>query len=257
MRVVLSSGDQWTENDAADVAEVIGQCKANRLICVLEVHDTTGYGEQPTAVSLDRAVDYWLRIQSALVGQEDYVLVNIGNEPFGNNNYTGWGADTSAAIGRLRAAGFDHTLVVDAPNWGQDWSGTMRSQAAGVFASDPDANTLFSIHMYGVYDNATAVSDYLEYFVDQGLPIMVGEFGHDHSDGNPDEDAILATTESLGLGYLGWSWSGNSGGVDYLDMVENFDLNSLTSWGERIFHGENGIAETAEEAAVFGGGAAD
>ncbi|CAL9614235.1 hypothetical protein SUDANB121_05718 [Nocardiopsis dassonvillei] len=256
VRVVLSSGDRWTENGPADVAAVVADCKANRLICVLEVHDTTGYGEQSGAATLDQAVDYWLRIQDVLEGEEDHVLVNIGNEPYGNDQATvaNWADDTSAAIARLRDAGFRHTLVVDAPNWGQDWSHTMRNDAASVFASDTHANTLFSIHMYGVYAQESTVVSYLEHFADAGLPLIVGEFGHDHSDGNPDEDAILEHTRRLGLGYIGWSWSGNGGGVEYLDMVEGFDPDRLTPWGERIFHGPDGIAETSVEAPVYGGG---
>ncbi|NYI03873.1 cellulase family glycosylhydrolase [Allostreptomyces psammosilenae] len=257
VRVVLSSGDRWTRNDAADVANVVAQCKANRLICVLEVHDTTGYGEQSGAVSLDRAADYWLSVQSALTGQENYVIVNIGNEPYGNAGYSTWAADTSAAINKLRDAGFDHTIMVDAPNWGQDWSFTMRDNAAQVFASDPDRNTVFSIHMYGVFDTAAEINDYLNRFVTARLPIVVGEFGHDHSDGNPDEDTIFATTQALGLGYLGWSWSGNGGGVEYLDMVTSFDPTRLTSWGQRIFNGANGIKATSREASVYGGGGGD
>ncbi|MFI8089285.1 cellulase family glycosylhydrolase [Streptomyces sp. NPDC086080] len=257
VRVVLSSGDRWTRNDASDVANVVAQCKQNRLICVLEVHDTTGYGEQSGAVTLSRAADYWIGVQSALAGQEDYVIVNIGNEPHGNTGYANWTADTKAAIQKLRDAGFDHTLMVDAPNWGQDWAFTMRDNAASVFAADPDANTVFSIHMYGVFDTAAEISDYLGRFVTAELPIVVGEFGHDHSDGNPDEDTILAVTRQLGLGYLGWSWSGNGGGVEYLDMVTNFDPDQLTSWGERLFNGADGIAATSEEAAVFGSGPGD
>ncbi|MGW9495228.1 cellulase family glycosylhydrolase [Streptomyces prasinus] len=254
VRVVLSSGDRWTANDAADVANVVAQCKQNRLICVLEVHDTTGYGEQSGAVSLSRAADYWIGVRSALTGQEDHVIVNIGNEPHGNTGYANWTADTKAAIQKLRDAGFDHTLMVDAPNWGQDWAFTMRDNAASVFAADPDANTVFSIHMYGVFDTAAEVSDYLGRFVSARLPIVVGEFGHDHSDGNPDEDAILAVTQQLGLGYLGWSWSGNGGGVEYLDMVTNFDPARLTSWGQRLFDGANGIAATSEEAEIYSSG---
>ncbi|GLU46267.1 cellulase family glycosylhydrolase [Nocardiopsis ansamitocini] len=255
VRVVLSNGGQWTRNDASDVANVISICKANRLICMLEVHDTTGYGEAGAAVTLDEAVDYWISIQSVLSGEEDYILINIGNEPYGNNASVnaGWASATSGAITRLRDAGFDHTLVVDAPNWGQDWAHIMRDNAPDVYAADPTGNTLFSIHMYGVYAQAATVTAYLEHFVDAGLPLVVGEFGHDHSDGNPDEDTIMAEAERLGLGYIGWSWSGNSGGVDYLDMTEGFDADNLTSWGERIFYGSNGIDATAEEASVFGG----
>ncbi|MER6405316.1 cellulase family glycosylhydrolase [Streptomyces viridosporus] len=254
VRVVLSSGDRWTRNDASDVANVVARCKQNRLICVLEVHDTTGYGEQSGAVTLSRAANYWISVQSALTGQENHVIVNIGNEPHGNSGYANWTADTRAAIQKLRAAGFDHTLMVDAPNWGQDWAFTMRDNAAAVFAADPDANTVFSIHMYGVFDTAAEISDYLGRFMAAKLPIVIGEFGHDHSDGNPDEDTILAVAQQLRLGYLGWSWSGNGGGVEYLDMVTGFDPDRLTAWGQRLFNGADGIAATAEEAEIYSSG---
>lgn len=254
VRVVLSTGDQWTRNDTADVTAVVAQCRANRLICVLEAHDTTGYGEAAAAVPLSRAVDYWIDVQAAVKGQEKYVILNLGNEPYGNTGYSAWTSGTSEAITRMRSAGFDHTLMVDAPNWGQDWSFTMRDNAATVFSADPDRNTVFSVHMYGVYDTAAEVQDYLNRFVSEGLPVVVGEFGDAHSDGNPDEDAIMATAQRLGLGYLGWSWSGNGGGVEYLDMATGFDASLLTSWGRRLFDGANGIKQTAREAGVFGDG---
>ncbi|WP_341719807.1 cellulase family glycosylhydrolase [Micromonospora sp. FIMYZ51] len=251
VRVVLSSGDRWTRNSAADVTNVIQLCKANRLICVLEVHDTTGYGEEGAAITLDRAVDYWLSIASALNGQESFVIVNIGNEPYGNQNYSSWATDTSNAIRRLRNGGIQHTIMVDAPNWGQDWSFTMRDNAPTVFNADPARNTVFSIHMYGVFDTAAEISDYLGRFRSRGLPIVVGEFGHYHSDGDPDEDAILSYTQANGIGWLGWSWSGNSGGVEYLDMATNFNPNQLTSWGQRLFNGTNGIRQTARQATIY------
>ncbi|MDO3700337.1 cellulase family glycosylhydrolase [Micromonospora sp. C28SCA-DRY-2] len=252
VRVVLASGQRWTRNTDADVANVVSLCKANRLICVLEVHDTTGYGEQSGAASLDQAVDYWISLADVLTGEEEYVIVNIGNEPYGNQGYAAWTTDTSNAIKRLRAAGFDHTIMVDAPNWGQDWAFTMRDNAASVFAADPDRNTVFSVHMYGVFDTAAEISDYLGRFRSAGLPIVVGEFGHNHSDGDPNEEAIFAYTQANGIGWLGWSWSGNGGGVEYLDMATNFNPASLTSWGQRIFNGANGIRQTAREATVFG-----
>ncbi|MER6711388.1 MULTISPECIES: glycoside hydrolase family 5 protein [unclassified Streptomyces] len=255
VRVVLANGDRWARNDTADVANVVSQCKRNRLICVLEVHDTTGYGDQSGATTLSRAADYWISVKSALTGQESYVIVNIGNEPIGNNNASRWTADTKAAIQKLRNAGFNHTLMVDAPNWGQDWSFIMRDNAASVFAADRDRNTVFSVHMYGVYNTAAKVNDYLNRFVAAKLPIVVGEFGFNHSDGNPDEDAILAAAQRLGIGYLGWSWSGNGSDVQYLDLVTNFDPNRLTSWGQRLFNGANGIAATAKEASVYSGAA--
>ncbi|GAA4148641.1 cellulase family glycosylhydrolase [Actinomadura keratinilytica] len=253
VRVVLSGG-RWTANGPSDVANVIELCKQNRLICVLENHDTTGYGEQDGARTLDQAVDYWLSLREVLVGQEDYIVINIGNEPVGNNPVTpDWTTATSNAIQRLRDAGFDHLLMVDAPNWGQDWQFTMRDNARTVFAADPDRNTVFSVHMYGVFDTAAEITDYLARFRTAGLPLVIGEFGFDHSDGDPDEDTVMAEAQARGVGYIGWSWSGNGGGVEYLDMVANFDPSQLTGWGQRIFNGADGIRATAREATVYSG----
>jgi hypothetical protein len=154
----------------------------------------------------------------------------------------------------MRNAGFHHTLMVDAPNWGQDWQFIMRDNAASIFNSDPDRNTIFSIHMYGVFNTASKVQSYIATFVNHGLPLVIGEFGDNAPDGNPDEDAIMSQAQSKGIGYMGWSWSGNSGGVEYLDMVTNFDPNQRTAWGTRIITGANGLQQTSQEASVYGGG---
>jgi mannan endo-1,4-beta-mannosidase len=250
VRVVLSSGKLWPKDDATDVANVIALCKASRLVCVLEVHDTTGYGQDSEAASLAEAVSYWKEIQSVLTGEEAYVIINIGNEPYGNNNATDWINDMKNAIADMRTAGFQHTLMVDAPNWGQDWEHVMRDNAADILASDPDGNLIFSIHMYGVYDTAQKIEDYVSAFVTAGLPLVIGEFGWDHSDGDPDEDAIMSVAQTYGIGYLGWIWSGDS----YLDVVKDFNPNKLTWWGNRIFYGKDGIVETSCEASIYGDG---
>ncbi|MFJ4648139.1 cellulase family glycosylhydrolase [Streptomyces bobili] len=253
VRVVLSDGHRWTKNSPEDVAAVIGQCKANRLICVLEVHDTTGYGEEAAAGTLDHAADYWIGLKDVLAGQEDYVIVNIGNEPWGNTAPEGWTDPTVAAVKKLRNAGFQHTIMVDAPNWGQDWQGVMRANARTVYDADPTGNLIFSIHMYSVFDTAAEITDYLNAFVSAGLPLLIGEFGGPADQwGDPDEDTMMAAAEQLDLGYLAWSWSGNTDPI--LDLAIDFDPTRLSSWGQRIFNGVNGIAQTSEEATVFGGG---
>ncbi|MEU3618123.1 cellulase family glycosylhydrolase [Streptomyces sp. NPDC006872] len=254
VRVVLADGHRWSANSASDVAGVIAQCKANRLICVLEVHDTTGYGEDTAAGTLDQAADYWIGLKDVLAGQENYIIVNIGNEPWGNTDPAGWTAPTVAAIQKLRNAGFQHTIMVDAPNWGQDWQGVMRANAQSVYNADATGNLIFSIHMYSVFDTAAEITDYLNAFVNAELPILIGEFGGPADQwGDPDEDTMMAAAQQLDLGYLAWSWSGNTDPI--LDLTLNFDPAQLSSWGQRIFNGVDGIAQTAREATVFGGGA--
>ncbi|WP_243226328.1 cellulase family glycosylhydrolase [Microbacterium sp. CIAB417] len=252
VRVVLSGGRWGTSENASEVAAIIAECKANQLVCILEYHDTTGYGEDSGATSLATAVQYWKSVKSAVVGQEKYVMINIGNEPFGNSSYSGWTSATISAIQALRADGFTHTLVVDAPNWGQDWSNTMRDNAPSVAAAD--SNVVFSVHMYGVYDTAAEVRSYLDAFTSRGLAVIVGEFGDNHSDGNPDEATIMSYTRSQGIGMLGWSWSGNGSGVEYLDMVNGFNASSLTAWGQRFINGADGLkARSPQVATVYSG----
>ncbi|MGA5896096.1 cellulase family glycosylhydrolase [Streptomyces venetus] len=256
VRVVLSDGHRWTKNSAQDVAGVIAQCKANRLICVLEVHDTTGYGEEAAAGTLDHAADYWIGLKDVLAGQEDHVIINVGNEPWGNTNPAGWTDPTIAAVKKLRGAGFTHTIMVDAPNWGQDWQGVMRANAQSVYKADTTGNLIFSIHMYSVYDTAQEITDYLNAFVNAKLPILIGEFGGPADQyGDPDEDTMMAVAQQLKLGYLAWSWSGNTDPV--LDLAIDFDRTRLSSWGERVFHGADGIAATSKEATVYSSGGGD
>lgn len=259
VRVVLGNGEQWGPTPAAEVTEIITQLKAHKMIAVLEVHDCTGYGEKGDAAAMSSAVDYWLSIQDVLKGEEDYVIINIANEPLGNNVATStWANIHMQAINRIRNAGLTHTLMVDAANWGQDWEQIMLNDAPQVFSSDPLKNVVFSVHMYQVYHSYSTIDDYMSTFVNQlKLPLVVGEFGSDHQGEDVDEAAILELADKYGIGYLGWSWSGNSGGTESLDITIDFDVNNLSAWGETLLDSTHGIRRTAEPATVFTDGPVD
>jgi mannan endo-1,4-beta-mannosidase len=66
-----------------------------------------------------------------------------------------------------------------------------------------------------------------------------------------DEDAILHYAEAYRFGYLGWSWSGNGGNLGSLDIVQNFNINNLSTWGERLINGINGIRSTSVMCSCF------
>lgn len=257
VRIVLANGTGGLGGrvGGAEVAQVIQWCKDNKLIAVLEVHDATGYGDGGNAENPLNTANYWLSsdIRSALNNQEDYVIINIANEPLGNNRAGEWTSLQTQSIQRMRQAGLEHTIMVDAPNWGQDWSNTMRNNATTVFNADSERNTVFSVHMYESYGNSSAVQSYLQDFKNKNLPVVVGEFGADHKGANVDEDAIMAVSQQLGFGYLGWSWSGNNAETKSLDIVNNFNVNSLSSWGNRLINGTNGIKQTSKLATIFGG----
>lgn len=253
VRIVLANGQRWSRDNGAQVAQLISWAKANKLISVLEIHDATGWGEDDSAANPSTAVDYFLSadIKSAIQGQEDYVIINFANEFTGNSTSAQWADIAKTAISRLRAGGLNHTLMIDAANWGQDWSNTMLNNARSVFDSDPRRNTVFSVHMYEVYNSASKVQSYMQAFKNNGLHLVVGEFAADHKGMNVDEDSIMWHAENLGFGYLGWSWSGNSPDLASLDIARNFNGNDLSPWGARLINGANGIRSTSKLASVF------
>ncbi len=268
VRVVLSSGDHpegWQRNAGSEVTSIINWAKANKLIAMLEVHDATGYGDADAGVHPNAALDYWTSndIATAIKGQEAFVLLNIANESFGNDKSQEWEEFYEAAVGELRAAELHHTLIVDAPFWGQDWGNCMRDGTTSnpremtcksdlIFQADPDANTVFSAHMYDVYGMASVVTDYFDKFLMHGVPFIVGEFAADHgTSGDVDEATIMRLSEERKIGYIGWSWSGNSGNLSSLDITTNFNLSSLTTWGETLINGANGLKETGVPCTCF------
>ncbi len=253
VRYVLSTGGQWARIPGSQVTQVIEWAKARRMISVLEVHDSTGWSEGSGSVHINNAVQYWTSadIRAAINGQENFAIINIANEPFGNNTTANYVADTIAAIQALRAAGITHTLMIDAANWGQDWSNTMRNNALSIWQADPLRNLVFSVHMYEVYGQASTISSYMQAFDDMGLPLVIGEFGLQHNGQDVDEATIMAQAQARGNGYIAWSWSGNGGCCTFLDMVTDFGT-ALTQWGQIVVNGPNGIAATSVAATVFG-----
>jgi mannan endo-1,4-beta-mannosidase len=250
VRVPLAIGHRWTANSARDVSAVVGLCKAHRLICILDAHDTSGWGQEGAAASIAQTIPFWLGLRGVLIGQENYVIINIANEPYGLHVANRWVAESSDAIRRLRGAGFKHVLMVDAPDWGQDNTFTMRDRAPAVLAADPTGNTVFSPHMYGVFDTEAKVRSYFAALAKRRVAVVVGEFGWLHSYGDPDEDAIMFYAQARRFGYLAWSWSGNTD-VPFLDMVHEFDPRRRTQWGERVVNGPDGFRATSREASVY------
>jgi len=258
VRIVLSAGRWQPASTAANVTSLIEWAKSAKLIAMLEVHDTTGYNDTGAegSVPLSTATAFWTNsaIVSALTGQEAYVLINIGNEPNGNDSTASWAPSHVAAVGALRDAGLSHTIVVDAPNWGQDWEESMKNGGGSViWDADPDKNLIFSVHMYQVYEMGSTVTSYINTFLSNyEAPLIVGEFAADHGEqGGVDEATIMSTAEMLGIGYLGWSWSGNSTDLVSLDMTLDFSPGNLTAWGNTIINGDNGLTATGEVCSVF------
>ena len=169
VRVVLADGDQWDKTSVDEVERTI----------------------QRSQGLLDNAADYWIEIKDVLNAHTDTVIVNIANEWVGQWAVDTWKKGYTSVIPRMREAGIKNTIMVDAAGWGQ-YGESIKKAGKEVFESDPDKNTMFSIHMYGsAGKNQQTITANLKGATDQGLCVIVGEFGYNHSDGDVDEAFIM------------------------------------------------------------------
>lgn len=248
VRIVCGSGQQYNKDSVESLNKLTDKCKELEMIAILEVHDVTG--KDDTSL-LETAADYWIEVKEALIGKENYVILNIANEWVGNWDGQKWCDGYTSVIPRLREAGIKNTIIVDAAGWGQ-YGQSVTDYGEQVFAADPDANTMFSVHMYGTAGkNKATIARNLKLSTDKGLCMIVGEFGWNHSDGDVDEEYILKYCNENSVGWLAWSWKGNGGGVEYLDLADEWDGSSLSDWGETVVNSDLGLKKTSVKCSIF------
>lgn len=251
VRIVLADGQKWTKTTYNELKSLISICKENNLIAIFDVHDTTGSDYTST---LNEAVDYWIEMKDLLQGNEEYVIVNIANEWYGTwDDGSAWKNGYVSAISKLRNAGIENTLMVDCAGWGQ-YPQVIFDHGTEVLAADSDKNTMFSIHMYEYAGgDSTTVKNNIDNVVNKNLCLTIGEFGGYHTNGDVDEGTIMSYSRAKNVGWLAWSWTGNSGDLSFLDLTYDWAGNNLTDFGNRVIYGADGISETSKTCSVFTG----
>lgn len=273
------------------IKSVIRRCVENKLAVVLTLMDYTGLNSES---DLKGAADFWISKASWLRSAEfkKYVMINIANEWLGMwGNYSVWMNTYKREIKRMRDAGLDHTLVVDAEGYGQETVSLTHdkfgaNQLVNELNGSVDGygdNILFALHMYDnfysdkiVRDAMTAVERNLRLPGSSKAGFIIEEFAADHHRGGsgvcPDgvtarpgicpvaENTII--NESNGrttgdvtqskIGWIAWSWKGNNSDLSSLDISTSWNSLVPTSWGSRVVSGANGLAATSVEASIFG-----
>ena len=249
VRVVLSDGQQWSKNSLTDVKSIIAMCEENKLVCVLEVHDGTGKDD---VTYLTNAANYFIEMKEALIGNEDTVIVNIANEWFGSWQGQAWANGYKTVIPMLRNSGIKNTIMVDCAGYGQ-YPASIHQYGKEVFAADALANTMFSIHMYEYAGkDASTIKSNIDQVIAQGLPLCIGEFGYKHTSGDVDENFLINYCEEKQIGWMAWSWYGNGGGVEYLDLITSPKTMNFTEWGKIVSNHTYGL-RTAKICSVYQG----
>jgi hypothetical protein len=252
IRIQLGDGqaDFCTKPTAAQLSELISICERNRLVAIFNTHDETGSDDY---AKLEKAADFWISMKDILNNHRSTVIVNISNEWYGTWNAQGWADGYKRVIPRLRDAGLLNTLMVDCAGYGQ-YPQSIAEKGAEVAAADTQHNLLFSIHMYeyAAADEPT-VQRNIDNALNIGVPVVIGEYGYSREGKTIAWQAIQDYCQQKGVGYLGWSWTGNGGGDASLDMFAGYDDSSMLENGRCIILGQNGIRATSKECKVFDG----
>lgn len=247
----------WTTRGKdAELERIIQRCIELEMIPMVELHDVTG---NTSGDRLAEMASWYAAPERAEMLQkyERFLLINIANE-WGSHKTKAkyWKDSYTHCIDILRAAGFTTTLVVDAPGWGQNIEPIVKC-GSELIEHDPLHNILFSIHMYGSWNKPERIREQLTLCHTKGLPLIVGEFGYNSADGHNnlhckvDHTTILEVCNTLGYGFMPWSWTGNNRENRWLDLVESSDWQTPTWWGQQVICGQGGITETARKASVF------
>jgi len=244
-----------TKGSAIQLKKIIEQVVKLKMIAIPEIHDATG---KDSISALEAAAKYWARddVKAILNQYKSYIILNIANEWMSSGNESNWMKGYSSSIKIIRNAGLTHCLLIDAAGWGQDVE-PIKLHAKNLIKFDPEHNLLFSVHMYGSWNDTLKIKNELQHFADNKIPIIVGEFGYNANDGNNnlkckvDAPFLMKTCHQLQVGYMAWSWCGNNIANKWLDMVNYNDWSTLTAWGETVLKSKYGILATAKKCTVF------
>ena len=280
LRIQLSDGqkDLGGYCDANQVSSLIKSCKDNHFIGVFNVQDTGGGNDKNVLL---HAADYWVGIKNAVIGQEKYCIVNIGNEwmespgrdcngEWGDYQENLWSDTYIEAVRRIRSAGIKNTLMIDCNGYGQYadiiWKEGQRIlDEDKKYFKDGKPNIIFSIHFYEKacywdYEKGTGsrVAHSIDKALSIGAPVCIGEYAYSRKseEWKMDWETIQDYSKTMNIGYLGWSFTGNGDAESQgLDMF-NSDGSQMYKNGECIIrHPNDGIQATSVICSVYDDGA--
>jgi mannan endo-1,4-beta-mannosidase len=229
---------------------------ANRMITVIDVTDT-GHWEDLGDFGND-VDNYWAldEVKAFMFGKEDRVILGLGDDLFlSKDAATLWYPLISKSIKRMRALGYKHTFLINAPNLGSDSSLIMRKYAKQLFNDDPDRNIIFGIDIKDKNfaqnpQSATrqSFSNYVSLYITNKLVLVVDCFAETNGTLIFDDYAIMGVCQQHNLGYFAWKWAGYSQPENNLVTDWNNDL--PTNRGKVIFDSPNGL-RTAQTCSIF------
>lgn len=174
----------------------------------------------------------------------DNVLYEICNEP--NGNVT-WNEDikpyAEEMIDLIRGIDDNAIIIVGTPNWSQDVDIVSENPVTGY------NNIVYTLHYYAA-THKDDLRNKLRKALDNGLPVLVSEFGICDASGNgsideSEADKWISMLRENGIGYVCWNLSNKDESSALLksttDSVSNWTDEQLSQegiWLKKIYRGE-------------------
>lgn len=211
-----------------DLDPLLLSCASSEMVPIVMLSDLTCAGDTSQLNDLIERFLAQTDVVTVLKKHSAYLIFNIANE-VGQYHWAGdsqtvldqYVSDYTAAIGKIRAAGLNIPLMIDAPDCGEALD-VFLLVGQKLIAADPQHNLLLSAHAYWAgYDGMS----YLQQCVNASLPIVFGEISNRQDDDPPKTyytldgsgapvpapngftyQALLTQALHHEIGWLAWSW---------------------------------------------------
>lgn len=211
-----------------DLDPLLLSCAQAGMVPIVMLSDLTCVGDTSQVPAL---IERWLAmpdVLSVLAKHAPHLILNVANE-VGQYHWADnpaqslhrYVSDYTTAIQKIRAAGLNVPLMIDAPDCGEALDAFL-SAGKKLIAADPQHNVLLSAHAYWAgYEGMP----YIQQCVNASLPIVFGEISN-RQDGDTDGtyysldgsgvpapapngftyQALLTQALHHEIGWLAWSW---------------------------------------------------
>ena len=196
------------------IDQVVDWCRKAGLYLILDMHDCPGsqtgdniddgYGypwlfESETSQQL--FCDIWQRIARRYRNEPVILGYELMNEPiahyFDNKEELNRRLEPlyKRAVAAIRKADPNHIILLGGARWNSDFY----MLTDWTF----DTNIMYTCHRYGGPATAEAIKDYIDFRDKSGLPMYMGEFGHNTDEWQRDMVNVLKTNN---IGYTFWPY---------------------------------------------------
>jgi hypothetical protein len=232
----------------SDVVNWVNLLNANGILVILDLHWTNSgtnvaSGQQPMA-DLDHAPAFWTSVANTFKSNSS-VMFDLFNEPYissGNstNDWNCWENGSTAPntlpcntesfavagmqtlVNAVRSTGATNVLLLGGLAYSNDLSQWLTHEP-----SDPDHNLVASVH---IYSNNACTTTSCWSSVKAQVPVLAGEIG-EYDCADDFIDPLMSELDSLGIGYLAWTWNGyNCGSTPSLITTQDGTSGTPTAY---------------------------